>query len=95
MDDQATVGPRLESWTLVRAGSVAGLALAGQIYGDQRFAPGHAVVTTRLVDIDLQEGQAFTRHTKYRLGQPSPTLLAWLEDTGQTLDELVSRMTTD
>lgn len=63
---EQTTTPKLEDW--LRLGD----RLVGYIYGDNRFADGNRIRTSRVLKIDHQ--LAVTAHTTYRLGKPHSTM---------------------
>ena len=90
---------RLEEWAVVANGDgftapeLATFSLVGRVYGDDRHDPatghfedGHRIRTSYIV---ASEGRVVTTRsgTRYELGKPSPSYLAYLRDLGRELDE--------
>lgn len=87
--------PRLESWSIVedlnpfQAPELQTSRLKGIIYDDElkRFSDGRSVTTSRIVELDLKNKIAQTKNTKYKLGEPNPNYLKWLEENNMTLEQ--------
>ncbi len=88
--------PRLENWSIVgnlnhqyQAPDSETSRLEGIIFDDElkRFSDGRGVTTSRLVELDLENKIAQTKNTKYKLGEPYPNYLKWLEENNMTLKQ--------
>jgi len=85
--------PLLERWALVVPSGRHLLAtpdspavvLAGVVRGDPRFPNGAAIVTSRVLELDLARALARTRGSRYRLGAPSRFCLRWVRAHGLRL----------
>lgn len=67
---------RIENWAIVstnpyQAPEVSSKKLSGKIYGDERFLDGSQIITSALVDVDIQNKTAKTQNTEYELGAVS------------------------
>lgn len=88
--------PRLENWSIgsefsnpYQAPELQVRKLYGEIYDDEfkRFEDGTRIVSSRLVELDLQNNIGQTRNTKYILGKPSEDYLKWLEENDISLEQ--------
>jgi len=42
--------------------------IVGQVYGDSRFEDGEFIITSRVVRLDAETGEVFTKNSEYLLG---------------------------
>ena len=71
--------PEIENWSKLKLRPKANgldFCLIGNTYGDERynpetgeFADGHEIYTSRVIEINEEEGWARTRNTLYTLGK--------------------------
>ena len=80
---------KLENWAVVALGSpytapeARVQALRGEVYGHPDFSDGDKITTSRVVDIG--EGIAKTKNTKYNLGTPEGDYVAWCIKNGYNI----------
>ncbi len=85
--------PILDYWSVIIPGGCErfapptspAVALTGQVRGDARFPDGSRVVTSRVLEIDVDRGTARTGRSLYRLGEPSPRFLDWTRVRGHRI----------
>src|SRR5262245_14778347 len=94
--------PLLERWALVVPSGRHLLAtpdspavvLAGVVRGDLRFPNGAAIVTSRVLELDLSRARARTSGSRYRLGAPSRFFLRWVRAHGLLLADYARSVST-
>ncbi len=62
--------PRLENWFVGHNDQIF-----GEVYDDPRFEDGTAIITTRVVTLDLESGVARTKNSNYILGTPGAPII--------------------
>ena len=88
--------PRLENWSIgidnpYQAPELQKKRLFGDIYDDEkgRFLDGSPVSTSPIQELNLKEGYAMTRNTKYILGEPSKDYVEWLKSQSKSLEDYI------
>lgn len=76
---------RLEKWSLVGLGEQKPLAIRGEVHGDERFADGTPITSSRLHFLDPAGHIAATRNHTYELGAISDAFARWMADQGRTI----------
>ena len=81
---------KLEKWSIkldtdsdyYRAPETRAKYLSGLTEGHPRKEDGSEVLTSRLLDLNLETGFAETRNTVYQLGSPNPEWVEFLKQQG-------------
>ena len=90
--------PRLEKWSIgvkykneFLAPELHKKYLYGEIYDDEqgRFEDGKQVSTSSIQELNLDEGYAMTRNTKYILGKPDEGYVEYLKREGIDLKNIL------
>lgn len=90
--------PRLENWSVgtgyarrYRAPEIQSMYISGVIYDDEkgRFEDGKEISTSMIHELNLNEGYAQTRNTKYTLGEPDKEYIEWLKEQGLSLEDYI------
>lgn len=76
---------RLEKWSIVGLGEDRPLAVRGEIHGDDRFADGTPITSSRLHFLDPAGRIASTRNHTYELGAISDAFARWMADQGKSI----------
>ena len=86
--------PRLERWSLFTESDVYTAPeclvyqVQGFVYGNPKFEDGKFVHTSRIVELNIEEGYAQTLNIRYELGEVNPNYTAWLEENGKSLQSI-------
>jgi hypothetical protein len=78
---------RLEKWSLVGVSTNKPIAVRGEIRGDERFADGTPITSSRLLYLDPDGRIASTRNHTYELGTINAAFARWMSTHGRTLDD--------
>lgn len=89
---------KLEDWSTIftdpdpyKPPELQVMRLHGKAYGHPRHEDGKEVVTSRVVDLDLEGRSAKTRSgSTYTLGEPAEGFVKYLKDTNR--QDLLSKM---
>lgn len=69
--------------------------LSGKIYGDRREKfkdnEGERIITSKLIEFNIQKKLARTNNSIYRLADIDPEWLKWLEENGHKLEDFNKR----
>ena len=95
---------KIENWQMVanfdpyKAFEMQTAHLQGNVYGHEEFDDGTFVTTSKIIDLDIQNGRASTGSgSEYLLGQPNLEWMSWLKENGFTkyineLEKLISHI---
>ena len=90
--------PRLENWSIgtayvnpYQAPETIEKHINGTIYDDEegRFPDGSEISTSTVQELNLNEGYAQTRNTRYTLGEPDKSYIEWLKEQGKSLEDYI------